>query len=69
MTSKYTKSHINRMIDDKKTNNNWSYVYLSFDLNTEIQGNKETILNYNNQNIHLIVESINLNLVHLSVII
>jgi hypothetical protein len=35
----YTRNQINKMISDKKTNNNWTYVYLSSDLGTEIQGN------------------------------
>lgn len=35
----YTKNQINKMINEKKTNNNWSYVYLSCDLSTELQGN------------------------------
>ena len=35
----YSRSRINEMIDAKKRNNNWSYVYLSSDLNTELQGN------------------------------
>ena len=35
----YKKHDITRMIKDKETNNNWSYVYLSCDLNTFAQGN------------------------------
>lgn len=35
----YKKHDITRMIKDKETNNNWSYVYLSCDLNTFTQGN------------------------------
>jgi len=38
-STKYTKHQINKLIDEKKLNNNWSYVYLSSDLSTEIQGN------------------------------
>jgi len=38
-STRYTKSQINRMIDEKKDKNNWTYVYLSSDLNTELQGN------------------------------
>lgn len=38
-SKKYNKSQVNALIDNKKLNNNWSYVYLSSDLNTEIQGN------------------------------
>lgn len=38
-SKKYTRMQINKMIDDKKKNNKWTYVYLSSDLNTEIQGN------------------------------
>lgn len=36
---KYSKMKINNMIDEKKEKNKWTYVYLSSDLNTEIQGN------------------------------
>lgn len=35
---KYTKTSVNRMIDQKKSQNNWTYVYLSSDKNTELQG-------------------------------
>lgn len=35
----YKKQDITRMVDDKEKNNNWSYVYLSCDLNTFAQGN------------------------------
>jgi uncharacterized protein YegL len=38
-SKKFTRNQINKMIDDKKTNNDWTYVYLSSDLNTELQGN------------------------------
>jgi len=38
-STKYTKSQINKMIDEKKEKNNWTYVYLSSDLTTERQGN------------------------------
>lgn len=38
-SKKYTRLQINKMIDEKKEKNNWTYVYLSSDLNTEIQGN------------------------------
>jgi hypothetical protein len=38
-SKKYTRNQINKMIDDKKKNNDWTYVYLSSDINTEIQGN------------------------------
>lgn len=38
-SKKYTKSQINQMIDEMKEKNSWTYVYLSSDLNTEIQGN------------------------------
>ena len=38
-SKKYTKSQINKMIDEKKEKNNWTYVYLSSDLTTERQGN------------------------------
>lgn len=34
----FTKTEINKMIEDKKRNNNWTYVYLSNDLNTSSQG-------------------------------
>lgn len=36
---KHTKSSVNNMIEDKKKNKNWTYVYLSNDLNTYAQGN------------------------------
>lgn len=35
----YTKNQVNKMIADKKANNRWTYVYLSADLSTEVQGN------------------------------
>lgn len=35
----YTKNQITSMIEQKKRDNNWSYVYLSCDLSTESQGN------------------------------
>lgn len=35
----YDKRSVNSMIDEKKRHNNWSYVYLSCDLNTFDQGN------------------------------
>jgi hypothetical protein len=38
-SKKYTKKQISSMIEQKKRDNNWSYVYLSNDLNTEAQGN------------------------------
>lgn len=38
-SKKYTKRDIGNMIEEKKRNNNWSYVYLSNDLNTFNQGN------------------------------
>lgn len=38
-STKYNRHQINQMIDNKKIQNNWSYVYLSSDLSTEIQGN------------------------------
>lgn len=34
----FNKHEINRMIDEKKKNNNWTYVYLSNDLKTASQG-------------------------------
>lgn len=34
----YSRNQINKMINDKKINNDWTYVYLSSDLSTEIQG-------------------------------
>lgn len=34
----FTKSEVNIMIEDKKRTNNWSYVYLSNDLTTAMQG-------------------------------
>ena len=37
-STKYNKYEINRMIEQKKERNNWSYVYLSNDLNTQLQG-------------------------------
>lgn len=38
-SKRYTRNQINSMINEKKINNNWTYVYLSSDLSTEIQGN------------------------------
>lgn len=38
-SKRYTKTEINKMIDEKRDKNNWTYVYLSSDLNTQIQGN------------------------------
>jgi hypothetical protein len=38
-STKYTKEQVNKMIDEKKNKNNWTYVYLSSDSNTEMQGN------------------------------
>ena len=38
-SKKYTKRDIGNMIEEKKRNNNWSYVYLSNDLSTFNQGN------------------------------
>lgn len=38
-SKKYNRSEINAMIEDKKKHNDWSYVYLSSDLSTELQGN------------------------------
>lgn len=35
---RYKKQQVNNMIQDKETNNNWSYVYLSCDLSTFDQG-------------------------------
>ena len=35
----YTKNQVSSMIEQKKRDNNWSYVYLSCDLSTESQGN------------------------------
>ena len=35
----YDKRTVNSMIEEKKRHNNWSYVYLSCDLNTFDQGN------------------------------
>jgi len=35
----YTKNQVTSMIEQKKRDNNWSYVYLSCDLSTESQGN------------------------------
>lgn len=35
----YTKNQVSLMIEQKKRDNNWSYVYLSCDLSTETQGN------------------------------
>lgn len=37
-SKKYNKNQINKMIDDKKNHNNWTYVYLSSDSLTEKQG-------------------------------
>ncbi len=37
-SKKYSKHQINQMIEDKKNKNNWSYVYLSNDLSTKLQG-------------------------------
>lgn len=34
----FSKSEVTRMIEDKKKNNGWTYVYLSNDLNTSAQG-------------------------------
>ena len=36
---RYDRNDISRMIEEKKTKNGWSYVYLSCDLNTFTQGN------------------------------
>jgi len=36
---RYTRSDVTRMLEDKKSKNEWSYVYLSCDLNTFAQGN------------------------------
>jgi hypothetical protein len=36
----YSKDEINEMIKDKKTNNGWTYVYLSNDLSVAEQGNE-----------------------------
>jgi uncharacterized protein YegL len=38
-STKYNKQQINTMIEQKKETNNWSYVYLSNDLSTKLQGN------------------------------
>ena len=38
-STKYNKNQINKMIEQKKETNNLSYVYLSNDLNTQLQGN------------------------------
>lgn len=38
-STRYDRHMINDMIDEKKHHNNWSYVYLSCDLNTFAQGN------------------------------
>jgi len=38
-STKYNKQQINSMIEQKKETNKWSYVYLSNDLNTQLQGN------------------------------
>lgn len=38
-STRYNKSMISSMIENKKKYNNWTYVYLSCDLNTELQGN------------------------------
>jgi hypothetical protein len=38
-SKQFTKSDITKMIDEKKRENNWTYVYLSSDLSTQIQGN------------------------------
>lgn len=38
-STKYNKYNVTEMIDSKKINNNWSYVYLSCDMNTFKQGN------------------------------
>lgn len=37
-SNKYTRTQINKMIDQKKSQNGWTYVYLSSDRNTELQG-------------------------------
>jgi len=37
-SSRFNKSMINNMIEDKQKNNNWTYVYLSNDLSTAKQG-------------------------------
>lgn len=38
-SKKYTRYQINKMIDEKKEKSDWTYVYLSSDLSTEVQGN------------------------------
>jgi len=38
-SKRYTRTQINQMIDEKKEKNAWTYVYLSSDLNTQMQGN------------------------------
>jgi Mg-chelatase subunit ChlD len=39
-STRYDKYSVNELIDEKKRNNNWSYVYLSCDLSTFDQGNR-----------------------------
>lgn len=34
----FLRAQVNKMIDQKKTQNNWTYVYLSSDKKTELQG-------------------------------
>jgi len=38
-SKRYTKSQVHELIDEKKSTKNWSYVYLSSDLETYTQGN------------------------------
>ena len=51
----YKKHDISKMIKDKETKNNWTYVYLSCDLNTFDQGNNIG-LNMSNNTSNLIMD-------------
>jgi len=57
-SKKFDKQYVSTKLDEKKKYNNWSYVYLSCDLNTFQQGNDMGLVNNaHSSNVQMVAES------------